>query len=98
MPRAWGNSSQHFRRWSAIALTGGFSSLNFGGLGWIVLFIVLAPALGYFLGPAIAIAVMWTCRRLSYSRVDRLFRWGQLVSAALFSACSGTPAARSSGV
>jgi hypothetical protein len=35
MPRAWGNSSQHFRRWSAIVLTAG--AVLFGSVvGWPV--------------------------------------------------------------
>jgi PiT family inorganic phosphate transporter len=37
------------------------------------------------LGALIMIAVMWTFRRFSPQRVDRIFRHGQLLSAALFS-------------
>src|SRR6476469_6464469 len=70
---------------SAVALTGSFDSLIWGGLSWILLFIVLAPVIGAFLGAAIMIAVMWTFRRFSPQRVDRIFRRGQLLSAALFS-------------
>jgi PiT family inorganic phosphate transporter len=70
---------------AAVALTGNFKSLIWGGLGWIILFIVLAPVIGAVLGAAIMIAVMWTFRRFSPQRVDRVFRRGQLLSAALFS-------------
>lgn len=70
---------------SALALTGDLGSLYFGGIMWIVLFIVLAPLIGMFLGTLIAIAVVWTFRRASPYKVDRLFRIGQFFSAAFFS-------------
>jgi len=70
---------------SAIALTGDLSTLKFAGLGWICLFIVLAPMIGMFLGTTIAIAVMWIFRSTPNSKVDRVFRWGQIFSAAFFS-------------
>jgi PiT family inorganic phosphate transporter len=81
---------------SAIVLTGDSSGLkpafvltgdisNFGGLDWICLFIVLAPTIGFLLGSLIAIAVLWTCRRMTPLKVDRFFRVGQFFSAAAFS-------------
>ncbi len=70
---------------AAVALTGGFAGLHWDGISWICLFIVLAPLIGLVLGGAIAIAVMWTFRYFSPLRVDRIFRRGQLLSAALFS-------------
>jgi len=38
-----------------------------------------------FLGTTIAIAVMWIFRSTPNSKVDRVFRWGQIFSAAFFS-------------
>ncbi|MCI0741665.1 MAG: inorganic phosphate transporter [Gemmataceae bacterium] len=70
---------------AALALTGTIDSLYFGGLGWILLFIVLAPLIGMVLGSTIAIAVVWICRHSSPYRVDRIFRIGQFFSAAFFS-------------
>lgn len=71
---------------SALALKGGdWSYLKLGGLGWICLFIVLAPVIGLVVASTIAIAVMWLFQHASNSRVDRLFRVGQLLSAAFFS-------------
>jgi PiT family inorganic phosphate transporter len=69
---------------SAIAL-GHFAELQFAGLAWICLFIVLAPLLGMCLGTTIAIAVMWLFRNSTHAKVDRVFRWGQIFSAAFFS-------------
>jgi PiT family inorganic phosphate transporter len=70
---------------AALAKTGSVSYLQMGGLSWILLFIVLAPLIGYLLGTLIALAVAWACRHVSPQRVDSVFRRGQLLSAALFS-------------
>lgn len=50
-----------------------------------VLFIFVAPALGFFLGSILMVAVSWIFYRSSPARVDRLFRRLQLVSAAAYS-------------
>ncbi len=55
--------------------------------GWIktLLFIVLAPLIGAFLGFLLMVSVTWIFRRWRPSRLDRLFRRLQLVSAGLYS-------------
>lgn len=55
--------------------------------GWIktVSFIVLSPLIGMTLGFLIMVALMWIFRDSSPDRVDRIFRKGQLVSAAFYS-------------
>jgi PiT family inorganic phosphate transporter len=55
--------------------------------GWtkILLFIVLAPLIGFVLGFVIMVAIYWLMRPFAPSRVDRYFRKLQLVSAALYS-------------
>jgi PiT family inorganic phosphate transporter len=80
---------------SSHALVGGYAGAavaasGFGVIlpaGWTktVIFIVLSPLIGAFLGFFIMVAVMWIFRSWSPFRVDRFFRKGQLVSAALFS-------------
>jgi inorganic phosphate transporter, PiT family len=70
---------------AAIALTGNLESLHFEGLFWICLFIVLAPVIGMILGMSIGLAVLWIFRFASPLRVDKVFRRGQLLSAAFFS-------------
>lgn len=80
---------------SSHALVGGYAGAaiaasGFGVIlpsGWTktVVFIVLSPLIGALLGFFIMVAVMWIFRGWSPSRVDRFFRKGQLVSAALFS-------------
>lgn len=50
-----------------------------------VMFIFIAPALGFLLGSILMVAVSWIFYRSSPARVDRLFRRMQLVSAAAYS-------------
>jgi len=55
--------------------------------GWTktLIFIVLAPFIGFVLGFAFMVLILWIMRPFAPSRVDRYFRKLQLVSAALYS-------------
>ncbi len=55
--------------------------------GWIktLAFIVLSPLIGMVLGFILMVSVYWIFRRVSVNKVDRVFRVGQLFSAAAFS-------------
>jgi PiT family inorganic phosphate transporter len=55
--------------------------------GWIktITFIVLSPLIGMVLGFILMVAVYWIFHRVSVNRVDRVFRIGQLFSAAAYS-------------
>ncbi|MGI8812471.1 MAG: inorganic phosphate transporter [Pyrinomonadaceae bacterium] len=55
--------------------------------GWIktLSFIVLSPLIGMVLGFILMVSVYWIFRRVSVNKVDRIFRVGQLFSAAAFS-------------
>jgi PiT family inorganic phosphate transporter len=66
-------------------VAGGPASIIASGLTKIGEFIVLSPLLGMALGFVNMWAVMWIFRRSSPTRVDRLFRRLQFVSAAAFS-------------
>lgn len=61
------------------------SILKLREIGWVALFIVLAPVIGFVLGTVMMTAVYWIFRNQRPTRVDSLFRVGQLVSAAAFS-------------
>jgi PiT family inorganic phosphate transporter len=63
----------------------GFSSILPGGWVKTLLFIVLAPLIGMVLGLFLTILVTWIFRRWRPSKLDRLFRRLQLVSAGLYS-------------
>jgi PiT family inorganic phosphate transporter len=63
----------------------GFGVLDGGSLQKTILFIPLSPLLGLVLGFLLMLASLWIFRRVSPTRVDRLFRRLQLLSAAAFS-------------
>jgi PiT family inorganic phosphate transporter len=82
---------------SSHALVGGYAGAaiaaykGIGGLlipaGWIktIIFIVASPLIGMFLGFIFMLSVFWLFRRTSPNNVDKIFRRGQLFSAAAFS-------------
>jgi PiT family inorganic phosphate transporter len=50
-----------------------------------IIFIVLAPVIGMLMGYLIMVITLWVVRNSAPSKVDRVFRVGQLISSALFS-------------
>jgi inorganic phosphate transporter, PiT family len=81
---------------SSHALLGGLGGAGiaaFGGFGilkaeaWIktLQFIILSPIIGMTLGFVMMISVYWIFQRVSVHKVDKIFRVGQLFSAAAFS-------------
>jgi inorganic phosphate transporter, PiT family len=85
---------------SSHALVGGYGGaavvkLGFGVLvlsGWfkVIIFIVIAPALGMFLGLVIMIVTTNLIKKQKPIKVDKIFRKLQLVSAAFYSFGHGT--------
>ncbi len=63
----------------------GSSALIGAGIMKTVAFILVSPLLGFLLGSLLMVAVAHLFREKSPLRVDRLFRRGQVVSAALYS-------------
>jgi PiT family inorganic phosphate transporter len=81
-------SSSHALTFSLVGAglaTAGLPALRWNGLGKTLLFILLSPMIGAAAGAAIAVAVMWWFRRTSPRNVEKVFRRGQLLSAALYS-------------
>jgi inorganic phosphate transporter, PiT family len=82
---------------SSHALIGGYGGAaivaygSFVGIlkpeGWIktIIFIVASPVIGMILGFSLMVAVHWIFRRSSPRNVDKVFRRGQLFSAAAYS-------------
>ncbi|HEX8174992.1 MAG TPA: inorganic phosphate transporter [Pyrinomonadaceae bacterium] len=82
---------------SSHALLGGYAGAGIAAYGgvrgllktdvWlrVIEFIILSPLIGMALGLLLMIAVYWIFRNWSPNRVDKLFRKGQLLSAAAFS-------------
>jgi inorganic phosphate transporter, PiT family len=85
---------------SSHALIGGYAGAALAKAGkhalivgkWpnTVLFIVVAPLLGFLFGYLLMVIVYWTFRRTTPARLDRLFRHAQLFSASLLSCAHGT--------
>jgi inorganic phosphate transporter, PiT family len=82
----------------------GFAKAGLGALVWsgitkTLLFIVVAPLLGLFLGFVCMLALAWSFRRATPRSVDWLFRRGQLLSAALYSlGHGGNDAQKTAGI
>jgi PiT family inorganic phosphate transporter len=82
---------------SSHALLGGYAGAGIAAYGGIsgllntevwfrtLKFIVLSPLVGMVLGFSLMVAVHWLFRRATPTRVDNIFRKGQLFSAAAFS-------------
>ena len=80
---------------SSHALIGGLVGAGVAHAGWqaivwenflvTVAFIVIAPLLGFVLGSLFMVGVFWIFQRSRPAAVDRLFRKGQLISAACYS-------------
>jgi PiT family inorganic phosphate transporter len=85
---------------SSHALIGGFAGAAVVKAGWdaiiaagflkIAAFIVISPVLGLILGYLLMVLMMNIFQKSTPARVDRLFRRGQLFSAALYSLGHGT--------
>src|SRR5438270_4909560 len=69
---------------AALACTGSLDSLVWSGIGKALLFIVLAPLLGFVIGVAFAVGVTWLFRGASPRQGGRTFRRGPLLLAALY--------------
>ena len=82
----------------------GFAKAGLGALVWsgitkTLLFIVVVPLLGLFLGFVCMLALAWSFRRATPRSIDRLFRRGQLLSAALYSlGHGGNDAQKTAGI
>ncbi|MCM2314918.1 MAG: inorganic phosphate transporter [Thermoanaerobaculia bacterium] len=63
----------------------GFSAIVVSGWTKTLIFIVLSPLIGLFLGLFLMFVIFWACHRTTPGKVDGWFRRLQLVSAALFS-------------
>jgi inorganic phosphate transporter, PiT family len=68
----------------------GFSAIIASGWTKTLVFIVVAPVMGFVLALLLTVALSWSLRRSLPRRVDKSFRVLQLISAALYSLGHGT--------
>jgi inorganic phosphate transporter, PiT family len=77
----------------------GLGAVVFSGLIKIALFIVIAPVLGMIISFIISTGVIYICRNMSPTKVDKYFRRFQILSAAAFSlGHGGNDAQKSMGI
>jgi len=77
----------------------GIGGVVFSGLIKIAIFIVIAPLLGMIISFIISTVVIYICRNMSPSKVDKYFRRLQILSAAAFSlGHGGNDAQKSMGI
>ena len=69
----------------AAVAKGGTATLIWAGLGKALIFILIAPVLGFLLGGFLMVAISWICNRMAPRKVDKVFRRLQLLSAAAYS-------------
>jgi PiT family inorganic phosphate transporter len=74
----------------AAVVKAGFGSLIAGGLIKIGAFMILAPLIGLLVGFTMMVLVLNVFKRETPGRVDKIFRRGQLLSAAAYSLGHGT--------
>ena len=74
----------------AAMVKAGFSVIIVEGWTKTLAFIVFAPLIGMILGAAFIVALYWLFRKKTLGQADKIFRRGQLVSAAAYSLGHGT--------
>jgi PiT family inorganic phosphate transporter len=74
---------------SALAHAGG-RSIRVEGLITVIESLVVSPVVGFALGFVLMVAIVWTCRRRSPSRLSRAFRRLQIVSAGFMALSHGS--------
>jgi len=70
---------------AAIAKTMSLNDIKWAHIGYISLFIILAPVIGMLIGSLLMTSVTWICHKGKRSFLDKLFRKLQLLSAASYS-------------
>lgn len=66
-------------------ISGGMGALNMAGVMKVVSFIFLAPIIGMVLGYFFMVLTLWVVKGTKPTKVDKVFRVGQLLSSASFS-------------
>jgi len=73
----------------AVVAHAGFGALHMSKLKEIGAFIIISPAMGFLVGMALILLILWVVRHFSGHKVNVVFRKAQLVSAAAMSFTHG---------
>ena len=68
----------------------GFGVLRLAGIQKILVAMILSPLAGFLLGFLLMVALYWLLRKAVPSKVNRTFRYGQIISAAFMSLSHGS--------
>lgn len=70
---------------ATVVKAGGIAPIVWSGFGKILLFIVISPLVGFFIGGMLMVAVAWAFRNKSPHQASSWFRYGQLFAAGAYS-------------
>ena len=70
---------------ATIAKSGGLTPILWSGFGKILIFIVISPLIGFFIGGMLTVLVAWIFRNKTPHQAGTWFRSGQLFAAAAYS-------------
>jgi len=70
---------------ATVIKAGGLAPIVWSGFGKILLFIIVSPLVGFFLGGMLMVLVAWVFRHKSPHQVSDWFRYGQLFAAGAYS-------------
>jgi len=70
---------------ATVVKAGGIAPIVWGGFGKILLFIIISPLVGFFIGGMLMVMVAWGFRNQSPHQASKWFRYGQLVAAGAYS-------------
>ena len=74
----------------AAAVSSGFSSILFSGIDKVLIFILIAPLLGFFFSIIFTIALLWIFKDKNPDKINGYFRKLQIVSSSFYSLGHGT--------
>jgi PiT family inorganic phosphate transporter len=70
---------------ATVVKAGGIAPIVWGGFGKILLFIIISPLVGFFIGGMLMVLVAWAFRNKSPHQASSWFRYGQLFAAGAYS-------------
>ena len=70
---------------ATVVKAGGIAPIMWSGFGKILLFIIISPLVGFFIGGMLMVLVAWAFRNKSPHQASTWFRYGQLFAAGAYS-------------